>query len=113
MRNIIHLVEHTTIRVNCLIDNCYLAEGRYPTHKKINVSDHTLEVIKNYLRLATQYYMALANGNKEYAKDILKEIADVADTITPEMISELPDRARNELKTNNKELKEITAKFLL
>ena len=51
MRNIIHLVEHATTRINCLIDSCYLAEGRYPTHKKINVSDHTLEVIKNYLPL--------------------------------------------------------------
>ena len=113
MRNIIHLSSHITTRVNKLIDFCYLSESRYPTYKKINISAHTLETIKTYLSLATNYYMCLANGNKQMAKEILQELSDVADTITPEMISELPDRARNELKTNNKELKEITAKFLL
>lgn len=104
MQKLIHLISKINQFENVLI------EGKYEKPMKIRLS--TIEIIRRYVILSTEYIKAAALNDKTLMEECLIRLNKIADKITPDMIKELPPKAISDLQTNNKNLKEITKRFL-
>ena len=99
-------------RYNTLITeafkNCTLNEEE----ERIPLRKSTIELIRKYVVLSTEYVKAAAAKNQADMKYYLKRLSETAELFTPEVVKEIPPKVKAEMMARNKTLREITKKFL-
>lgn len=72
----------------------------------------TIEILKRYVFYSTEYIKATVIRDTDRMEVCINKLNEIADELTPDRVAEIPMKAKQDLRTNNKILKEITQKFL-
>lgn len=80
--------------------------------ERIPLRKSTIELIRKYVVLSTEYVKAAAAKNKLDMKYYLKRLSETAELFTPEIVKEIPPKVKAEMMARNKTLREITKRFL-
>lgn len=89
------------------LNNASLTEGVTPP-----LEPSTVELIRKFVVLSTEYMKAAAAGKKTDMDYFVKRLTEVAKLFTPEIVKQIPPKARSEMMARNKILRDITKTFL-
>lgn len=80
--------------------------------QEYKIRHSTIDIIRKYVTLSGLYISAASKHDTKEMNYYLDRLYEVAELMTPERVKELPPNVKKDLHTNNKNLKEITKKFL-
>lgn len=99
-------------KFNTLISEAFSKQFLTEEDDRVPLRKSTIELIRKYVVLSTEYVKAAAAKNKEDMKYYLKRLSETAELFTPEIVKEIPPKVKSEMMARNKTLQEITKRFL-